>query len=157
MNCPQCQAANGPDAAFCRNCGARLAQAGAPAAAGGYSSASGTPAGYGPASGQAPTGYPQDQYAQGQYQQGQYQQGQYQQGQYQQGTSGPFVQGTSGLPPVSFNLARLTKVDKIVAGATLVTMISLWLPWYSGKYSVPGGADEHREHQRDRRPRLALA
>jgi hypothetical protein len=129
MNCPQCQAANGPDAAFCRNCGARLAQAGAPAAAGGYSSASGTPAGYGPASGQAPTGYPQDQYAQGQYQQGQ----------YQQGTSGPFVQGTSGLPPVSFNLARLTKVDKIVAGATLVTMISLWLPWYSGKYSVPGG------------------
>jgi hypothetical protein len=152
MNCPQCQAANGADAAFCGNCGAPLAPAEAPAGAGGYTSSPGTPlgydasgasasygapggygapagynappsSGYGPAGGQAPTGYPQDQDAQGQY---------------QQGTSGPFVQRSSGLPAVSFDLARLTKVDKIVAGATLITMISLWLPWYSGSYSIPG-------------------
>jgi hypothetical protein len=187
MNCPQCQAANGADAAFCGICGARLTPAGAPAGASGYtsspdaplgydasgasagygapagydassgygapagydaSSGDGAPAGYGasggygapsgfgapagynappssgygPAGGQASTGYPQDQDAR----------------QYQQGTSGPSVQRSSGLPPVSFDLARLTKVDKIVAGATLITMISLWLPWYSGSYSIPG-------------------
>jgi hypothetical protein len=182
MNCPQCQAANGADAAFCGICGARLAPAGAPSGASGYTSSPDAPlgynasgasaadgasagygarvgdgapsgyaapsgygarvgdgapsgygapdgysappsSGYGPAGGQAPTGYPQDQDARGQY---------------QQGTSGPFVQRSSGLPPVSFDLARLTKVDKIVAGATLITMISLWLPWYSGSYSIPG-------------------
>ncbi|HEY1821620.1 MAG TPA: hypothetical protein VGG83_16985 [Trebonia sp.] len=42
------------------------------------------------------------------------------------------------MPPVSFDLNRLTTVDKTVAIATLITMISLWLPWYSGHYSVLG-------------------
>jgi hypothetical protein len=167
MNCAQCQAANGPEAVYCRNCGAQLAPAGAPAGAGGYSSPPpappgynaaggsggyGAPAGYGapggynappssgygPASGQAPAGYQQGQHAQGQHAQGQHAQGQYQQGQYQRGTSGPFVQNSSGLSSASFDLARLTRVDKIVAGATLITMISLWLPWYTGTYSVVG-------------------
>lgn len=147
MNCPQCQTANGPDAAFCGNCGARLAPAGAPAGAGGYTSSSGTPLGnnpagapagydasggystppsYGPAGGEVPTGY----------QQGQYPQGQYQQGQYPPGASGPNIQrsSSSGLPPVNFDLTRLTTVDKIVAGATVITMISLWLPWFSATY-----------------------
>jgi len=72
------------------------------------------PTGYGPPGGQAPNGYPQ--------------------GQYQPGQSGP----ASGLPPVNFDLNRLTKADKIVAVATLITMISLWLPWFSGKYSALG-------------------
>jgi hypothetical protein len=164
MNCPQCQVANGPDAAFCSSCGARLA----PAGSGGYTSSSGTPlsydpsggsagyaappasgynapsasgygappasgygappasgygapppaSGYGPPSGQAPTGYPQ--------------------GQYPPGQSGPYVQRSSAVPPVRFDLARLTTVDKVVAGATLVTMISLWLPWFSATYSSLG-------------------
>jgi hypothetical protein len=42
------------------------------------------------------------------------------------------------MPAVNFDLNRLTTVDRVVAVATLVTMISLWLPWYSGKYSALG-------------------
>ena len=152
MNCPQCQTMNGPDAAFCGNCGTRLASAGAPAGAAAYPPPSGyNPAGaptaynapggqgqaaptyggpggynempppYNPAAGQAPGGY---------------QQGQYQQGQYQPGSSGPYVQrsASSGLPPVNFDLTRLSTVDKVVAGGTLVTMISLWFPWFTATY-----------------------
>src|SRR5215469_6027666 len=55
--------------------------------------------------------------------------------QYQPGQAGPFVQRSSTLPPANFNLSRLTTVDRIVAGATLVTMISLWLPWFSASFS----------------------
>jgi hypothetical protein len=58
--------------------------------------------------------------------------------QYQPGQSGPFTQRSSALPPANFSLSRLTTVDRIIAGATLVTMISLWLPWYTGKDSVLG-------------------
>ena len=76
------------------------------------------PPGYGPPGGQAPSGFPH--------------------GQYQPGPSGPFTQRSSGLPPVNFDLNRLTNADKIVAVATLITMISLWLPWFSGKYSALG-------------------
>jgi hypothetical protein len=158
MNCPQCQTVNGPDAAFCANCGTRLAPVmaagqtsapgtppgyGAPGSQGGYG-APGGPAGYGapagndaaggyvppapgygpPASGygapggQPPTGYPQ--------------------GQYQPGQSGPNVQRSSSMPPVNFDLNRLTTVDKVVGVATLITMISLWLPWFSATYSALG-------------------
>jgi hypothetical protein len=133
MNCAQCQATNGPDAVFCGSCGARLAPAETPAGAGGYTSSPGTPSGYdtsgssagygapggyGFAGGQAPTGYPQ--------------------GQYQPGASGPNIQHSSGMPPVNFDLNRLTTVDKTVGVATLITMISLWLPWFSGTYSALG-------------------
>ena len=76
------------------------------------------PPGYGPPGGQAPNGYPQ--------------------GQYQPGQPGPYPQRSSSLPPVNFDLNRLTNADKIVAVATLITMISLWLPWFSGKYSALG-------------------
>jgi hypothetical protein len=76
------------------------------------------PPGYGPSGGQAPGGYPQ--------------------GQYPPGQSGPFTRRSSGLPPVNFDLNRLTSADKIVAVATLITMISLWLPWFSGTYSALG-------------------
>jgi hypothetical protein len=63
MNCPQCQTANAPGAAFCGNCGAQLTvaePAGAPAT--GYGpQGTGVPLGYGatstPASYDAPTGY----------------------------------------------------------------------------------------------------
>jgi len=60
--------------------------------------------------------------------------------QYQPGQAGPFAQRSSALPPANFNLSRLTTVDRIIAGATLVTMISLWLPWFSATYSGLGGA-----------------
>src|SRR6185437_16384522 len=131
MNCPQCQTVNGPDAGFCGNCGTRLAPAGAgaqmsaPAAPAGYG-AQGSPAGYGaapgygnpagygnqagyggPASNDAPPGYapPPPGYGPpgGQAPNG------YPQGQYQPGQSGPYTQRSSGLPPVNFDLNRLTK------------------------------------------------
>lgn len=78
-----------------------------------------------PPPGQAPAGYPQ--------------------GQYQPGSSGPYVQrASSGTPAVNFNLARLTTVDKIVAVASLIAMISIWLPWYTlsyfGTYNASGTA-----------------
>ena len=58
--------------------------------------------------------------------------------QYQPGQAGPFMQRSSTLPPANFDLSRLTTVDRIIAGATLVTMISLWLPWYTAKDTVLG-------------------
>jgi hypothetical protein len=148
MNCPQCQTPNGSDAAFCGNCGAGLTPAGAPAQPGGYTSSSGTPlaqsasgpaapggydappsyggpagyppaGGYPPPMGQAPGGQPPA---------------------YQPGTSGGFSQRASSLPPVKFDLGRLTTVDKIVAVASLVTMISLWLPWFTASYQTVSGS-----------------
>ena len=123
MNCPQCQTQNGPEASFCSKCGAQLAAANAPAgsaAPGGFS----TPPSYG-----GPTGYPPagDQPP-------------FPPGQYQPGTSGGFTQRQSSLPPVNFDLNRLTTVDKIVAVASLVTMISLWLPWFTASYLTVSGS-----------------
>ena len=128
MNCPQCQVVNGPDAAFCSACGTRLASA----EAGGQASAPGTPPGYstppgytvppapgyGPPGGQVPGGYSP--------------------GRHQSGQSRPHPRRSSALPPVNFAPNRLTTVDKVVAIATLITMISLWLPWFSGTYSALG-------------------
>jgi hypothetical protein len=153
MNCPQCQTANAPGAAFCGNCGAQLAvaePAGAPGA--GYGpQGTATPLGYGATS--APAGYdapagvnPSDGYNapggynnQGGYsnpgtpqQSAGYPQGQYQPpapgGGYQPGSTGSNVQ------PVNFDLNRLTTVDKVVAGGSLIALISIWLPWYSLSY-----------------------
>ena len=42
------------------------------------------------------------------------------------------------MPPVNFDLNRLTTVDRVVGIGTLVTMISLWLPWFSATYSALG-------------------
>lgn len=122
MNCPQCQTQNGPDASFCSTCGAQLATASAPAGQPGPSDTPpvyGGPTGYPPAGGQPPFPPP---------------------GQYQPGTSGGFTQRQSSLPPVNFDLNRLTTVDKIVAVASLVTMISLWLPWFTASYLTVSGS-----------------
>jgi hypothetical protein len=160
MNCPQCQTANAPGAAFCGHCGAQLAvaePAGAPGS--GYGSqGTGAPLGYGatggPASYNAPTGYdaPTGYNAPGGYnnapggynnagpsqQPGGYQPGQYQPpvqgGGYQPGSSG------SGVPPVNFDLNRATTVDKVVAVATFVTMISIWLPWFTASDGIYSGS-----------------
>jgi hypothetical protein len=140
MNCPQCQTANGPGSAFCSNCGAQMtvAQAAAPA---GYPppQGAGTPPEY--AASGAPTGYspPQGYDAAGGYNapggfnaDGPTQAGGYPQGQYQPPAGGgPQAPRPSSLPPVNFDHNRLDRVDKIVAGATFITMISIWLPWYS--------------------------
>jgi len=159
MNCPQCQTANAPGAAFCGNCGAQLAvaePAGAPGA--GYGSqGTGTPLGYGAASGPAsygaPTGYnPSDGYnaAGGYNNQGAPQQpGGYPQGQYQPQAGGGHRQSSTGssVPPVNFDPNRATTVDKVVAIASFVALISIWLPWVTvsaGVYS--GSASGTAEH-----------
>jgi hypothetical protein len=140
MNCPQCQTQNGPDATFCSTCGAQLTTASTPAgspAPGGYGTQPGYggPTGYPPADG--PTGYPPAGGPAGYPPAG----GQppFPPGQYQQGTSGGFTQ-RSGLPPASVDLSRLSTVDRIVAGGTLVTMISLWLPWFTASVKGLGAA-----------------
>jgi len=144
MNCPQCQTPNQLNSAFCSSCGTQLVSAEAPAAAGGYPPpGQGTPVGYG-----APSGYGQASPAGGGYgPAGQYQpasqyppQGQYpppsQQapggfpqpgGQYQ-----PRPAGSGG--PAStfqFDLKRLTRTDQIVGVASLVVLISIFLPWFT--------------------------
>lgn len=144
MNCPQCQSPNAPDAAFCGNCGTRLAPAqGAPLAGGYQEPGAGTPLGYGvqsaapgPVSGPAPgtvggPGVP------GGYDPAVPQPPSYPQGQYQQ-SGGPYPRRPAGVPPVSFDLNRLTMIDKVVAGATLIAMISIWLPWYSVSFGYLG-------------------
>ena len=169
MNCPQCQTANAPGAAFCGNCGAQLAvaePAGAPSA--GYGpQGTGTPLGYGapstPPSYDAPTGYnapggynnspggynnasgfngPGGGYntapggynnnASGGYNNPGGQPGGYPQGQYQPPGNG-YTPGSTGpgVPPVSFDLNRATTVDKVVAVASFVALISIWMPWYT--------------------------
>jgi hypothetical protein len=68
------------------------------------------------------------------------------QGQYQPPAGGgPRAPRQSSLPPVNFDHNRLTRVDKIVAGGTFITMISIWLPWFSiswgsGTFQYAGSA-----------------
>jgi len=186
MNCPQCQTANAPGAAFCGNCGAQLAvaePAGAPAtgygpqgtgtplgygatstpasydaptgynapggynnspsgynnASGGYNNAPGgyndAPSGYNNASGgynNAPSGYSN---ASGGYSNpgAPQQPAGYPQGQYQPPAGGGYTPGStgSGIPPVNFDLNRATTVDKVVAVASFVALISIWMPWFT--------------------------
>ena len=184
MNCPQCQAANRPDAVFCSNCGVGLApargqaQSGAPAGGAGYGGPAdygtppgnaeptqyGTPTQYGmqaaypppPGGGNAagsagapgypgqapsagPSGYPGPSGYQGPSGPGGPSGAQGPaspwgpQGQYAPGQSGGYTKRS-----VNWDLARLTLVDKIIAVATLVTMISLWLTWFTASITYLG-------------------
>jgi len=105
---------------------------GAPA---GYNAPSGgAPGGYNAPSGNAPGGYGAPNgynAAPG----GQMPPSGYPQGQHQQPAPGGWQPPRSaGLPPVSFDLNRATTVDKVVAVATFITMISIWMPWYTVSY-----------------------
>jgi hypothetical protein len=126
MNCPQCQTANAPGSAFCGNCGTRMTVAPAAASAD-YPppQEAGTPLGYGDSSAPIGSDAPQGYNAAGGYDTGA------PQGQYQPPAGGPPTPGPSSLPPVNFDHTRLTRADKIVAGGTFITMISIWLPWFS--------------------------
>jgi len=150
VNCPQCQSPNSEDSAFCTTCGGRLAApapsaasappwavapqpggafqpagpfqpAGAvpprgPFQAAGAPGANGAPGGYSTPGGyNAPGGYS----APGGYG-------------MQGGYGVPSQPRPAGAGPVfQLDLRRLTQVDRIVAGASLIAMISIWLPWYS--------------------------
>jgi hypothetical protein len=153
MNCPRCQTANAPGAAFCGNCGAGLAVAEPAAApATGYGpQGTGAPFGYGapgaPASYDAPTGYNAPggyNNAGGYNNQGTPQQpsGYPPQGQHQPPAGGGYTPGStgSGVPPVNFDLNRATTVDKVVAVATFVTLISIWMPWFTFSYLGSSGS-----------------
>jgi hypothetical protein len=132
MNCPQCQTPNQGDSAFCANCGAQL-PAGAPASASGYPPpGQGTPVGYAAPSGSDAVGYgasgfgqsaPPAQYPPAGQQPTGYPQGgdQYQPQQRPAGTVAPF----------QFDFKRLTRVDQVVGGASLIAAISIFLPWFS--------------------------
>ena len=133
MSCPQCQAANSTGLAFCSNCGARMTVAPAAASAGYLPpEGAGAPLGYGASSAPTEYGAPQGYNAAGGYNTGTPQQPGYPQGQYQPPVGGgPKAPRGSSLPPVNFDHTRLTRVDKIVAGGTFITAISIWLPWFS--------------------------
>ncbi len=167
MNCPQCGAVNEVGSAFCGSCGTKLAPATTPLASNapsgyesaggygnvGYPSASAQPAqqqvGYPPAQDpQYQPGYQQPSYqqpgqpAQGQYPQTGYPQGgQPAQGQYQPPPAASQY-SRPAVPAASFDINRLTGTDKIVAVASLIALISIWLPWYSisfyGTYTLSG-------------------
>lgn len=144
MNCPQCQSPNSEDSAFCTTCGGRLA---APAA-----SAAGTPlwgadqqpgsafqpsGGYQPAgSFDAPGGFqpapPSQPAAPSQPAGGYGPPGGYNASGGYGAPGTPHQQRPAGAGP-AFQLdpKRLARVDQIVAGASLIAMISIWLPWYS--------------------------
>ena len=138
MICPQCQAMNEQSSAFCGHCGTsltRLAPApdprdSAPSStilAGSGSATSGTPGRSQPldASGPAPYQYApgaqQDQYAPGPPG-------------YPYGPGTPASQSAPGAaaPAGAFHLdlRRLSRVDQTVGGASLIVLISVFLPWF---------------------------
>src|SRR6516164_5758083 len=115
MNCPQCGTANEPGAGFCGSCGTRLAPAQASAAPGagpGYNAPGGYGAqggfsgqpGFNPGGAPGPGGGPMGQYTPG---------------------------SVGALSNFKFDLNRLTTADRIIGVATLIAMISIWLPWYT--------------------------
>ena len=78
---------------------------------GGY----GAPAGQYPPPAQQPAGYPQGG------------------GGYQ-----PRPAGSGGIPQFQFDLKRLTRTDQIVGVASLIVLISIFLPWFSVTVSLLG-------------------
>ncbi len=160
MICPQCQAMNQQDWAFCGNCGNPLGQP-APGPGGRESRPqSASPSGYGsgtpvisglPGAPDAPgvPHYGYDPGAQDGWSAPGAQPGWSAPG-AQPGWSGPGAPaGWSGpgtpAPAQSFSLdlRRLNRVDQTVGGASLVVLLSLFLPWFGisglpGSFSVSG-------------------
>lgn len=128
MNCPQCRRPTREGAASCVNCGVPLVAAQASASSGGYRPlgtdasarqyqprAQYSPADQYPPVGQQPSaGFPP---AGGPYQ--------------------PQPRSAGAASSFQFDWTRLSSADKIVGIATLITVISIWLPWYA--YSGLGG------------------
>jgi hypothetical protein len=53
---------------------------------------------------------------------------------------GPMGPGAADTPSFNFDLQRLTRNDRIVGGATIVFVISLFLPWFTVSASGFGGS-----------------
>jgi hypothetical protein len=133
MFCSQCGNSVAEGSATCPRCGTSLSRSqgsnvrvgapgasgapGAPGASAGYSP-SGTPGGYSPSGapgGYSPSGGPAP----------------------FGGSMGP---APSGTPAFSFDLKRLTRNDQIVGGATIVFIISLFLPWFTSSAGIYSGS-----------------
>jgi zinc-ribbon domain len=145
MICPRCQAAVAENASFCTNCGAQFGGQSAPTGAAPQPPPPPPPGpGYGPpqqghpqphpGSAQAPPGYSQPPPGYSQPQQGYppqqqgpgygppgQQQGYRPPGQYQTAPAGPAF---------SFDLRRLNRVDQVIGVASLILIITLFLPWF---------------------------
>jgi hypothetical protein len=154
--------------AFCTNCGAQFGGQGAPGAAAPPPPPAGS--GYGPPQpGYAPPpqpgyqqpGYPQQGYQQqGYQQQGAPQQG-YQPGGYTQPGHPPAQPGhppaqpgyqqtsqyRAATPPFAFDLGRLNRLDQVIGVASLLLIITLFLPWFGvsadGFSAAVSGFDTH--------------
>jgi hypothetical protein len=103
MTCTQCQTALPSNAAFCTRCGAPVAGAAAPAG-----QRSGMPSGQAPQTAQptawgAPSTKPM---------------------------GGPPMPAGAARAPFRFDLHRLTTADRTIGIASVVTVISLFLPWF---------------------------
>ncbi len=124
MTCPQCQAMNEAGDAFCRNCGSPLTQV-----PGTHDSSA--------QSGPTPTtpqvGAPYQQQQQADEQQQPLQQQPHQAGPVGQSPyQPPFTQPGPGpqTPAFSFDLQRLSPIERVVGAASIVALISLFLPWF---------------------------
>lgn len=121
MFCSQCGNSVAEGSATCPQCGAslnrgqganvRVGASGAAGAPGGYRP-SGTPGGYSPPG--APGGYSP--------------------------SGGPMGPVPTTTPAFSFDLKRLTRNDQIVGGATIVFIISLFLPWFTSSAGIYSGS-----------------
>ena len=151
MICPRCQATMADNVSFCTNCGTQFgAQAGSSSLT---QSAQPPQSGYSP---QQQSGYsPQQQSGYSPQQQSSYSP----QGQHgyspQQGPPGYSPQGQPGSgppaphhgPQFAFDLKRLSRVDQVIGGASMILIITLFLPWFGvsfGGYSASeSGFDAH--------------
>src|SRR5437867_2006189 len=108
MTCPRCLAEVPADAEFCSGCGTRVDRAPTPLRS---AEPPGAPH-WEPPGAQAP-GPPGPQGPP------------HAAGRYAYGTPPP-----APLPPVQFDLGRLTPADRAIGGASLVALITLFLPWF---------------------------
>jgi hypothetical protein len=117
MACPQCQATLPSNAAFCTRCGAPVAAAATAARSGA------NPGGQAPPTAQAPAG-PQAQPPAGWGPSGSGAPGSV------PAPAGAVAPANAGAPAFRLDLRRLTTADRIIAAASLVTFIALFLPWF---------------------------
>jgi hypothetical protein len=148
MICSQCQVMNDSDSLFCSNCGTSLTRSAPGSGGAGTRPQSTILAGPGPGAPGAPGGYyqpgaPADQYPQspppgpyGSGDPGQYYSQGAPPGQYPSSApTSPYSPGshaprTRQAQSFHLDLRRLSRVDQTVGGASLVVLISLFLPWY---------------------------
>lgn len=158
MICAQCQTANDHGSLFCANCGTSLSRPAAGPGAPQQSTIMADPYGRGAQPGQYPPGAPGGTYSPGAAP-GPYPAGPYSPDgpsnhhgppgpadpQYSARPQGqPFPwDGRAPAPSFRMDLRRLSRVDQTVGGASLVLLISLFLPWFGfsgfdGAFSISG-------------------